>query len=159
MSLVNFGMTVSHCSVLRYPKTPLSDGHDRELHCFRVSEIRRDFGHTGIYFLKNGTNQMHGKVIYNYTYTTMALAKYGVPTGKGRLLVKISSTLWTLPLCHQRGCYDLAVRDRGKGVIVCCYLKFRRNLWKYDKRAAEIMQESVEHADVAVRRIGRSTEP
>ena len=80
---------------------------------------------------------IHGKVIYNYTYnTTMALAKYGVPTGKRRLLVKISSTLWTLPLCHQRGCYDLAVRDRGKGVIVCCYLKFRRNLWKYDKTAA-----------------------
>ena len=54
-----------------------------------MSEIRRDFGHTGIYFLKNGTNQIHGKVIYNYTYTTMALAKYGVPTGKRRLLVKI----------------------------------------------------------------------
>ena len=36
------------------------------------------------------------------------------------------------------------------GVTVSCDLNFRKNLWKYGKRAAEVMRKMANYVDVAI---------
>ena len=37
-----------------------------------------------------------------------------------------------------------------KGITVSCDLNYRKNLWKYGKRAAEVMREMANYVDVAI---------
>ena len=39
---------------------------------------------------------------------------------------------------------------KEKGIVVSCDLNYRKNLWKYGKRAAEIMREITKYVDVAI---------
>ena len=39
---------------------------------------------------------------------------------------------------------------KATGITVSCDLNYRKNLWKYGKRAAEVMREIAKYVDVAV---------
>ena len=41
-------------------------------------------------------------------------------------------------------------KAREKGLTVSCDLNYRKNLWKWGKPVAEVMQELIKHVDVAI---------
>lgn len=44
-----------------------------------------------------------------------------------------------------------AVREaKARGITVSCDLNYRKNLWKYGKKAAEVMRELTRYVDIAV---------
>ena len=39
---------------------------------------------------------------------------------------------------------------KEKGITVSCDLNFRKNLWKYGKKASEVMRELASYVDIAI---------
>ena len=75
VSLANYGMDVEYMTVL--PDNPIADACVQELRKFGVgtSKIQRGEGRMGIYFLEGGANQLPSKVVYDRSYSAIAMAK------------------------------------------------------------------------------------
>ena len=154
VSLANFGENVDFCTVL--PENDLGEHCIRELRKFGVNtkKIRRGTGRMGIYFLEAGANQLPSKVIYDRAYSAIAIAKPGDIdwdavfkdvewfhiTG---ITPAISETAMQLSL-------DAVKYARNHGITVSCDLNYRKNLWKYGKKAEEVMRELANYVDVAI---------
>ena len=154
VSLANYGMDAQFCTVL--PENAIGDECVRELRRFGVdvSKIQRGPGRMGIYFLESGANQLPSKVVYVRAYSAMALAKPGdidwdkVFEGVDWFHITgitpaISESAMLLSL-------ESVKAAKAKGITVSCDLNYRKNLWKFGKRAAEVMRELAEYVDVAV---------
>ena len=154
VSLANYGMDAQFCTVL--PENAIGDECVRELRRFGVdvSKIQRGPGRMGIYFLESGANQLPSKVVYDRAYSAMALAKPGdidwdkVFEGVDWFHITgitpaISESAMLLSL-------ESVKAAKAKGITVSCDLNYRKNLWKFGKRAAEVMRELAEYVDVAV---------
>lgn len=154
VSLSNYGMDAAFLSVL--PENALGDACVGELRRFGVdtSRILRAPGRMGIYYLEAGANQLPSKVIYDRSESTMAQARpgdidwdvalHGVDwfhiTG---ITPAISASAMELSL-------ESVQEAKKRGITVSCDLNYRKNLWKYGKRAAEVMQELAGMVDVAI---------
>lgn len=154
VSLANFGMDTEYFTVL--PENALGDECIKELRRFGVDtkKIQRSKGRMGIYFLENGANQLPSKVIYDRADSSIALAKCGDVdwdrvfegvewfhiTG---ITPAISETAMELSL-------ESVKAAKAKGITVSCDLNYRKNLWKYGKKASEVMRELANYVDVAV---------
>lgn len=154
VSLANYGMDAQFCTVL--PENAIGDECVRELRRFGVdvSKIQRGPGRMGIYFLESGANQLPSKVVYDRAYSAMDLAKPGdidwdkVFEGVDWFHITgitpaISESAMLLSL-------ESVKAAKAKGITVSCDLNYRKNLWKYGKKAAEVMRELAEYVDVAV---------
>mgnify|MGYP001066503212 CR=1 FL=1 len=154
VSLANFGMDVEYCTVL--PDNAIGDECIKELRKFGVGtkKIQRGPGRMGIYFLENGANQLPSKVIYDRAYSAIAQAKAGD--------IDWDSTFTGVDWFHITGitpaisesAMELSLASvkaaREKGITVSCDFNYRKNLWKYGKRAPEVMREMAQYIDVAV---------
>ena len=154
VSLENFGMNAEFFTVL--PENDLAQHCINELRRFGVGteKIQRGKGRMGIYFLESGANQLPSKVIYDRSGSAMALAKpedvdmealfQGVDwfhiTG---ITPAISETAMALSL-------EAVKFAHGKGITVSCDLNYRKNLWKYGKKAPEVMREIAKFVDFAI---------
>lgn len=151
---INYGMDAQFFTVL--PENAIGDECVRELRRFGVdvSKIQRSPGRMGIYFLESGANQLPSKVVYDRAYSAMALAKPGdidwdkVFDGVDWFHITgitpaISESAMLLSL-------ESVKAAKAKGITVSCDLNYRKNLWKYGKKAAEVMRELAEYVDVAV---------
>ena len=155
VSLANYGQDVSFLTVL--PKNAIADECVKELRKFGVDTariVRTDAGRMGIYYLEGGANQLPSKVVYDRAWSAMALAKPGDIhwdrafdgvdwfhiTG---ITPAISETAMALSL-------DSVREAKKRGITVSCDLNYRKNLWKYGKKAEEVMGELTKHVDVAI---------
>lgn len=154
VSLANYGVDTEYFTIL--PNNAIGDECVKELRRFGVDthKIQRGDGRMGIYFLENGANQLPSKVVYDRAYSSIALAKpesvdwdkvfAGVDwfhiTG---ITPAISESAMQLSLASVKAAKE-------KGITVSCDLNYRKNLWKYGKRAAEVMRELANYVDVAV---------
>lgn len=154
VSLANFGLDVAYMTVL--PKNVLGDECIKELRRFNVdvSRIQRAEGRMGIYFLEGGANQLPSKVLYDRSYSSLDITKPAdinwdsVFEGIGwyhitGITPAISESVMTLSL-------ESVKAAKAKGITVSCDLNFRKNLWKYGKKAPEVMTELVKYVDVAI---------
>lgn len=154
VSLANYGMDVEYMTVL--PKNALGDECIKELRSFGVltQKIQRGEGRMGIYFLEGGANQLPSKVVYDRAYSAIALVKPGdVDWNKilenvqwfhiTGITPAISESAMTLSL-------ESVKVAKSKGITVSCDLNFRKNLWKYGKKAPEVMSELTKYVDVAI---------
>ena len=154
VSLANYGMDAEFFTVL--PDNAIGDECIKELRRFGVGtkRIRRAPGRMGIYFLENGANQLPSKVVYDRAYSAIAQAKPGDVdwdqvfdgvewfhiTG---ITPAISETAMELSL-------ESVKAAKAKGITVSCDLNYRKNLWKYGKKASEVMRELAKYVDVAI---------
>ena len=103
---------------------------------------------------KRAANQRPSKVIYDRDYSSIALAKPGdinwdhVFAGAGWFHITgitpaISATAADLAL-------ESVAKAQAAGLTVSCDLNYRKNLWKWGKPAAEVMQQLIRHVDVAI---------
>ena len=155
VSLANYGQDVSFLTVL--PKNAIADECVKELRKFGVDTariVRTDAGRMGIYYLEGGANQLPSKVVYDRAWSAIALAKPGDIDWDAAfagvdwfhitgITPAISETAMALSL-------DSVREAKKRGITVSCDLNYRKNLWKYGKKASEVMGELARYVDVAI---------
>jgi len=154
VSLANYGIDSVFVTVL--PENVLADACIKELRSFSVdtSKIKRGPGRMGIYFLEGGANQLPSKVVYDRSDSAISLAKPGYIDWEDTfrdadwfhitgITPAISANAMSLSL-------ESAKVAKEKGLTVSCDLNYRKNLWKYGKKAPEVMTELVKYVDIAI---------
>lgn len=154
VSLANYGQDAAFVTVL--PKNDIGEACIGELrrHGVDTSRIVRAEGRMGTYYLETGANQRPSKVIYDRAGSAIAEAKPGdidwdaVMDGVNWFHISgitpaISETAMELSL-------ESVKAAKARGITVSCDLNYRKNLWKYGKRAAEVMRELANYVDVAI---------
>ena len=154
VSLANYRLDAGFMTFL--PNNALADACIAELRRFGVdtSRIIRSEGRVGIYFLEAGTNQLPSKVIYDRAYSSIALADPGMVDWDAAfdgvewfhitgITPAISENAMQLSL-------DSVREAKKRGITVSCDLNYRKNLWKYGKKASEVMCELARYADVLI---------
>ena len=152
VSLANYGEDAAYLTVL--PENTLGDECVKELRRFGVDtkRIQRGKGRMGIYFLEAGANQLPSKVVYDREYSAISLAKPGdidwdkAFEGIGWFHITgitpaISESAMELSL-------ESVKEAKQRGITVSCDLNYRKNLWKYGKKASEVMRELAKYVDV-----------
>lgn len=154
VSLANYGQDVAYLTFL--PDNAIADACIRELRSFGVdtSRIIRSEGRMGIYYLEAGTNQLPSKVVYDRAYSSIALAKPGsVDWDKVFEGVDWFHITGITPAISESA-MELSIESvkeaKQRGITVSCDLNYRKNLWKYGKKAAEVMREIAKYVDIAV---------
>ena len=154
VSLANYGEDAEYLTVL--PKNDMGDHCISELRRFGVDtkKIVRGEGRMGIYFLENGANQLPSKVIYDRAYSAMALAKPGdIDWDKAFEGVDWFHITGITPAISESA-MELSLESvkeaKKRGITVSCDLNYRKNLWKYGKKASEVMREIAKYVDIAI---------
>jgi 2-dehydro-3-deoxygluconokinase len=154
VSVANYGLPARYVTAL--PDNSITDAFVYQMRGFGIdtSCILKKPGRFGVYFVEPGANQRPSKVVYDRANSSIALAAPGdfdwtrVFDGAGWFhITGITPAL-------SQSCADLSIESaqaaRAAGVTVSCDLNFRKNLWKYGKKAPEVMTELVKHVDVAI---------
>ena len=154
VSLANYGEDVGFLSVL--PKNAIGDECIKELRRFGVdtSRVVRGGERLGIYFLETGANQRPSKVVYDRAYSAIAMAKPGdIDWEKTFAGVEWFHITGITPAISESA-MELSLASvkeaKKRGITVSCDLNYRKNLWKYGKKASEVMRELAKYVDVAI---------
>ena len=154
VSLANYGMDAELCTVL--PDNAVGDECVKELRRFGVgvSKVQRGEGRMGIYFLETGANQRPSKVVYDRAYSAIALAKPGDIDWDAALEGVGWFHITGITPAISESAMELSMESvkaaKKKGITVSCDLNYRKNLWKYGKKASEVMRELAKYVDVAI---------
>jgi 2-dehydro-3-deoxygluconokinase len=154
VSVANYGLPARYVTVL--PDNPITDAFVYQMRGFGIdtSCILRKAGRFGIYFVEPGANQRPSKVVYDRAGSSIAVAKPGdidwAKCFEGAGWFHITGITPAL----SQSCADLSLESvqaaRERGLTVSCDLNYRKNLWKYGKKAVELMTELVKFVDVAI---------
>ena len=154
VSLANYGEDVGFLSVL--PKNAIGDECIKELRRFGVdtSRVVRGGERLGIYYLETGANQRPSKVVYDRAYSAIAMAKPGDidwdKTFEGVEWFHITGITPAISESAMELSLESVKEAKKRGITVSCDLNYRKNLWKYGKKAAEVMRELANYVDVAI---------
>lgn len=152
VSLAQFGLPVSLVTAL--PSNPLGESALREIRKFGVdtSSIRRSGDRLGIYFLESGSNQRASKVTYDRAGSSIAAAKPGDfdwnAILEGATWFHVSGVTPAISASAAALSLEAVKAARAKGITVSCDYNYRKNLWRYGKKAPEVMREIVSHATI-----------
>jgi 2-dehydro-3-deoxygluconokinase len=154
VSLGQFGLDVGYVTAL--PDNPIGDTCVRFLRGRGVdtSQVVRRAGRLGIYFLEAGSNHRPSKVIYDRAPSAIMDAAPEVFEWE-RIL---DGAAWfhvtgiTPALSASTAAIALAAVQaaRKMGVMVSCDYNYRKNLWKYGRKAPDVMGELVRYVDVGI---------
>ncbi len=155
VSLAQFSARSRFISVLP-ERNPIADGVIGELRRFGVDTdgVVRAPGRMGIYFLEPGANQRPSKVFYDREYSAMALAKPGLIDWKRALRDATWFHITGITPAISANAAELTLEGlraaREMGVRTSCDLNYRKNLWKWGKKAHEVMPELLKLVDVCI---------
>jgi 2-dehydro-3-deoxygluconokinase len=155
VTVAGFGIPARYVTVLP-PGNPVADAFIGELRRFGVdpSCIVRAKGRLGIYFVEPGANQRPSKVVYDRDHSAIALAKPGdidwAKAFDGATWFHITGITPALSQSAADLALEAVTRARAAGLTVSCDLNYRKNLWKYGKKAPEVMTALFRHVDVGV---------
>ncbi len=152
VSLANYGIPVSF--VTRLPKNDIAQACTNELRGLGVDISNIVYGgeRMGIYFLETGAVSRASKVIYDRAYSSIADIKPGMVDWK-KVLDGATWFHWTgITPAISQGAADVCLEGikaaNAKGITVSTDLNFMKNLWKYGKKASEMMPILVEGCDI-----------
>ncbi len=142
--------------VSRIPANDLGDACVAYLrqHGIGTTHMLRGGDRLGIYFLEAGAAQRASKVIYDRAGSSFALIRPGMVDWQ-TVFKDADWFHWTgiTPAVSEGAalaCAEAIQVARQMGVTVSCDLNYRAKLWKWGKKAGEVMQELVAGCDVAV---------
>jgi 2-dehydro-3-deoxygluconokinase len=154
VSLANYGIPTDF--VTRLPDNDLGDACIAFLRGFAVGteKIVRGGSRIGIYFCENGSAQRGSKVIYDRDGSSIATIEKGM-VDWDRVFEGADWFHWTgITPAISAGLYDVClegiVKAKEKGLTISCDLNYRAKLWRWGKKASEVMPELVQHSDIAV---------
>src|SRR5688500_2670917 len=154
VSLANYGVPVSFATAI--PANAVGDACMGELRRFGVDtrHIRRQGERIGIYFLEAGANQRPSKVTYDRSGSAIATARSGDfdwdTILEGAKWFHVTGVTPAITASAAEHAIEGAKRAREKGITVSCDYNYRKNLWKYGKKAPEVMRELVKHVHVGI---------
>ena len=154
VSLANYGLDAAY--VTKLPAHAIGQAAVNSLRRYGVdtSMIVRGGDRVGIYFNEKGASQRGSVCIYDRAHSAIQEAQpsdfdwevifdgadwfhfTGITPALGPSLTAI--------------CEDACKVAKAKGVKVSCDLNYRKNLWKYGKKASEVMRELAKYVDVAI---------
>jgi 2-dehydro-3-deoxygluconokinase len=154
VTLANFGTQARYVTAL--PNNDLGKACEAYIRQFGVdtSHIAWQGNRLGIYFLENGAVQRGSKVVYDRAGSSIAEITTGVIDWDAAF-EGVDWFHWTgiTPAISQGAadvCLEAIQAARAKGVTVSADLNYRKNLWKYGKKASEVMPDLVALCDVAI---------
>lgn len=154
VSLANYGLDVKF--VTRLPENDIAEACIRELKSFGVdvSGIIRGGERMGIYFLEAGAVSRASKVIYDRSYSALSEVKPGMIDWNA-VFEGVDWFHWTgiTPAVSQGAadvCLEAIKKANDLGITVSTDLNFRKNLWKYGKKASQVMPSLVEGCDIVL---------
>ncbi len=154
VSLANYGVPVDFIS--RLPKNDLGTACMMELRKFGVGVENLVWGgdRLGIYFLETGAVSRGSKVIYDRANSAVSEIKPGM-IDWDKVFENAGWFHWTgiTPAISQSAadvCAEAIRKANEKRITVSCDLNFRKNLWKYGKKASEVMPELVAGTDIVL---------
>ena len=152
VSLANYGVDVKF--VTRLPENDIAKACVRDLRSYGVdtSDIVYGGDRLGIYFLETGAVAPPSKVVYDRANSSIATIKPG-DIDWDKVFEGAGWFHWTgiTPAISQGAadvCLEAVKAANRLGITVSCDLNYRKNLWKYGKKASEVMPALVEGCDV-----------
>lgn len=154
VSLSNFGIDTAFVSVL--PDNDIADACIGELRKFGVdtSMIVRGGDRLGIYYLEAGSVQRPSKVIYDRANSSISTAKPGDIDWdlvfNGAEWFHITGITPAISESARLLAMESVKAASNKGITISCDFNFRNKLWRYGKKAAEVMPELVSYVNVGI---------
>ena len=152
VSLANYGVDAAF--VTRLPDNDIARACLRDLRSYGVDTSGIVFGgdRLGIYFLETGAVARPSKVVYDRAGSSIATIQPGTIAWE-KVFEGADWFHWTgiTPALSQGAadvCLEAIKAANALGVTVSCDLNYRKNLWKYGKKAGEIMPALVEGCDI-----------
>lgn len=152
VSLANYGVSADF--VTRLPENDIARACVMDLRKYGVDTSNIIYGgdRLGIYFLETGAVARASKVIYDRANSAIAGITPGLIDWE-KVFEGAQWFHWTgITPALSQGAADAcleAIRVANKmGITVSCDLNYRKNLWKYGKKASEIMPALVEGCDI-----------
>jgi 2-dehydro-3-deoxygluconokinase len=153
-SLANYGVDAAFMTVI--PKNAIGDACISFLNSRSIdtSIIIRGGERLGIYFIEAGSNQRPSVVVYDRAGAS--IAKTDTNTLDWDTIfhgAKWFHITGITPALSQKAA-DLSVlavqKAKERGLIISCDYNYRKSLWKYGKKASDVMTEIVKSADVGI---------
>ena len=154
VSLAHFGVDATFVSAI--PANPVGDACVAELGRFGVdtSRILRQGERLGIYYLETGANQRPSRVTYDRAGSAIASAKPGdfdwPAILQGADWFHVSGVTPAISAAAAQLALEAVRAAKAARVPVSIDYNFRKNLWRWGKRAPEVMRELVSHAQVGI---------
>ena len=154
VSLANFGHATRFVTML--PANPVGRACAAELRKLGVGTEHIRFGgeRLGVYFLEAGANQRPSTVVYDRSCSAIAQAgpeDFAWPEIlAGASWLHITGITPALSASAAAACLMAVQTARASGVRVSCDFNYRAKLWKYGKKASEVMRELVRFVDVGI---------
>lgn len=152
VSLANYGIATDYITCL--PDNPIAERCIMDLrgHKVGVDHIQRLGKRMGILYLETGNNARPSRVFYDREDSSFAtIEKDSIDWD---MVLKDADWFhWTgiTPALSANAAYEClrAIKTANKlGITVSCDINFRSNLWKYGKKASEVMPEMVSSSDI-----------
>lgn len=152
VSLANYGIPTDF--VTRLPQNDIAKSCVMDLRKYGVGTSNIIYGgdRLGIYFLETGAVARASKVVYDRANSAIAEIKPGMIDWE-KVFEGAQWFHWTgiTPALSQGAadaCLEAIQVANKMGITVSCDLNYRKNLWKYGKKASEVMPALVEGCDV-----------
>lgn len=152
VSLANYGIDTDF--VTRLPDNDIARACIKDLRSYGVGTSNIVFGgdRVGIYFLETGAVARPSKVVYDRAGSSIATIQPGM-IDWDKVFEGAEWFHWTgiTPALSQGAadvCLEAARAANRLGLTVSCDLNYRKNLWKYGKKASEVMPALVECCDI-----------
>ncbi|MBQ0077590.1 MAG: sugar kinase [Bacteroidales bacterium] len=152
VSLANYGIDTEF--VTRLPENDIARACLKDLRSYGVGTKHIIYGgdRLGIYFLETGAVARPSKVVYDRAGSSIATIQPGSIDWE-RVFEGADWFHWTgiTPALSQGAadvCLEAIKAANRLGVTVSCDLNYRKNLWKYGKKAGEVMPALVEGCDI-----------
>lgn len=152
VSLANYGIDARFVTSL--PKNDIGEAAIATLrkHNVRTDYIHRGGDRIGIYFLETGAVSRASKVVYDRANSSLASIKKGT-IDWDKALDGATWFHWTgiTPSVSQGAaevCMEACEAAAKKGITISTDLNYRAKLWKWGKKAGEVMEDLVKHCDV-----------
>lgn len=152
VSLANYGMEAEF--VTRLPENDIAAACVKDLHKHGVKTDHIVYGgdRMGIYFLETGAVARASKVVYDRAHSAISEIKPGMIDWE-QVLAGADWFHWTgiTPAISQGAadvCLEAIQTANRLGIPVSCDLNYRKNLWKYGKKASEVMPDLVTGCDI-----------
>nr|MCR5519851.1 sugar kinase [Bacteroidales bacterium] len=152
VSLANYGCDAEF--VTRFPDNDIAKACIADLHKHGVGTSYCVFGgeRLGIYFLETGAVARPSKVVYDRAHSAISEIQPGM-IDWDKVFEGADWFHWTgiTPAISQGAadvCLEAVKAANRLGVTVSCDLNYRKNLWKYGKKASEVMPELVACSDI-----------
>jgi 2-dehydro-3-deoxygluconokinase len=152
VSLANYGLKVDY--VTRLPKNDIAEACVMDLRRYNVGTDKIIYGgdRLGIYFLEAGAVARPSKVIYDRANSAIAEIKPGM-VNWDTVFEGVTWFHWTgiTPAISEGAalaCKEAIEVANKKGITVSTDLNFRKNLWKWGKKAPEVMPDLVSGCDI-----------